>query len=62
MCLYSCLSNNEKSRTGPYNSLRHTDNRKNFSGLSNAKLKESAHALLGEGSWKNLEMFLLRKR
>ena len=37
---------------GLYNSLRHADNRRYFSGLSNAKLKGSAHVLLGEGSGK----------
>ena len=37
---------------GLYNSLRHTDNRRYFSGLSNAKSKGSAHVLLGEGSEK----------
>ena len=30
--------------------------------LSNAKSRGSAHVLLGEGSGKNLEMFLLRER
>ena len=30
--------------------------------LSNKKLKGSAHILLGEGSGKNLDMFMLRKR
>ena len=31
---------------GPYNSLRHADNRRYFSGLSNAKSKGSTHVLL----------------
>ena len=53
----------KKGGPGPYNLLRHTDNRKYFFGfLSNAKSKGSAHDLLGEGSGKNLKMFLLRKR
>ena len=46
---------------GPYNFLRHADNRKYFLGLSNAKSKESAHILLGKENGKKLEMFLLRK-
>ena len=47
---------------GPYNSLRHSDNRKIFFGsLSNTNSKVSAHVLLDERSGKNLEMFLLRK-
>ena len=37
---------------GPYNSLRHADNKRYFSGLFNAKLKGRAHVLLGEGSGK----------
>ena len=37
---------------GPYNSLRHADNRKYFSGLSHAKSKGSAYVLLGEGTGK----------
>ena len=47
---------------GPYNFLRHADNRKYFYGLSIVKSKGSAHVLLGEGSGKHLEMFLLSKR
>ena len=35
---------------GPNNSLCHADNRRYFLSLSNAKLKGSAHVLLGEGS------------
>ena len=43
---------------GPYNSLRHADNRKYFfRSLSNAKSRGSAHVLLGGRSGKNLEMF-----
>ena len=37
---------------GPYNSLRHADNKIFFGSLSNAKSKGSAHVLLGEGSGK----------
>ena len=37
---------------GPYNSLRHADNKKYFSGLSNANSKGSAHDLHGERSGK----------
>ena len=49
--------------SGPYNSPHHTDNGKYSSGsLSNKKSKGSAHGPLGEGSERNLEMFLLRKR
>ena len=45
---------------GPYKSI--IDNRKYvFGSLSNAKSKGSTHVLLGEGRWKNLDMFLLRK-
>ena len=51
---------------GPYNSLRHADNRKYFSGLSLiqkvSKLKGSAHVLLSKESGKKLDMFLMRKR
>ena len=47
---------------GLYNSVRHTDNRKYFLGLSNVKSKISADVLFGKESGKNLEMFLLRKR
>ena len=46
---------------GPNNSLCHADNRKYFSGLSNAKSKGSVHVLLDKESGKNLGMFLLRK-
>ena len=35
---------------GPYNSLRHADNKIFFGSLSNAKSKGGAHVLLGEGS------------
>ena len=42
----------KKLGPGPCNSLRHVDNRRYFSGLSNAKSKGSAHVLLGEGSGK----------
>ena len=45
----------KKLGPGPYNSLRHA-NRRYFS-----KLKGSAHVLLGEGSGKIVDMFLLRK-
>ena len=45
-----------------HNCLRHTDNKKYFSVFSNAKLRGNTNVLLGEGSGKNLEMFLLRKR
>ena len=37
---------------GPYNSLRHADNKIFFGSLSNAKSKGSAHVLLGEESGK----------
>ena len=37
---------------GLYNSLCRADNRRYFLGLSNVKLKGSAHVLLGEGSGK----------
>ena len=48
---------------GPYNCLRHADNRKYFSGLSlNAKSRGSAYVLLGEGSGTKLEMLLLKER
>ena len=47
---------------GPYNSLRHADNRKYFSGLSVMQNRKEAHVLLGDGREKNLETFLLRKR
>ena len=63
-CVYIYVYQIIKNRgPGPYNSLRHANNRKNFFGsLSNTKSKGSAHVLLGEGSGKNLETFLLRKR
>ena len=63
VCKYSCLSSSKKSRT-LYNSLCHVDNRKHFSGFSlmQNQREASAHVSLGEGSGKNLEMFLLRKR
>ena len=61
--VYSCLSNDIKNRgPGPCNSLRHIHDRKYFSGLSNTKSKGSVHDPLGEGSERNLEMILLRKR
>ena len=47
---------------GLFNSVRHADNRKYFLGLSNVKLKGNGNVLLGDGSGKNLDMFLLRKR
>ena len=60
LCVNSCLLNDIKNRIpGPYNSLRHTHDRKHF---SNTKSKGSAQDLLGEGSGRNLGMFLLRKR
>ena len=37
---------------GPYNSLRHADNRRYFSGLSLTRNRREAHVLLGEGSGK----------
>ena len=37
---------------GPYNSLRHADNRRYFSGLSLTRNRTEAHVLLGEGSGK----------
>ena len=46
---------------GPYNSLRHADSRKYFSGLSNAKSKGSAHVLLGGGSGKIWTCFCWEK-
>ena len=53
-CVYIHVYRITKNRgPGPYNSLRHADNRRYFSGsLSNAKLRGSAHVLLGEGSGK----------
>ena len=45
---------------GPYNSLRHADNRY-FSALSNAKSKGSARVLLGEGSGKIWTCFCWEK-
>ena len=54
--VYQIIKNQD---LGPYNSLRHADNRKYFSGL---KSKGNAHVSLGEGIGKHLEMFLLRKR
>ena len=47
---------------GPYNSLRHANNRRYFSGLSLTRNRREAHVSLGEESGKNLEIFLLRKR
>ena len=59
-CLYTQVYQIIKNwGPGPYYSLRHAD-RKYFSGLS-LKRKGSAHVLLGEGSGKNLAMFLLKK-
>ena len=46
---------------GTYNSIHDVDIRKKFFGLSNPKLRESVHVSLGEGSGKNLDMFLLRE-
>ena len=61
--VYSCLSDNIKNQgPGPYNSLHHTHDKKYFSGLSNTKFKGSLHDALSEGSERNLEMFLVRKR
>ena len=41
-------------RPGPYNSLRHADNKTFFGFLSNTESKRSAHVSFGEGSGKNL--------
>lgn len=50
-------------RSGPYDSLCHTANRKKFFwSLSKMKMKESVHVAIGEGNRKNLGMFLLRKK
>ena len=58
----SCLSDIIKNRRpGPYNSLRHADNRKYFPSLSNTKSKGNPHVSLGQGSGKDLELFLLIK-
>ena len=45
-----------------YNSLRHTDNRKYFLGISVTQNQREAHMFNLAKSGKNLEMFLLRKR
>ena len=45
---------------GPYNYLWHADNSKYFLDLSLMQNWSEAHALLGEGRGKNLDMFLLR--
>ena len=42
LCVYSCLSNNKIPGPGPYNSLRHADNRKCFSGLSLTRNRKEA--------------------
>ena len=43
MYIYSCLSNNKKLRTVPYNSLRHADNRRYFLGLCLTRNRREAH-------------------
>ena len=54
LCVYAHVYHIIKNRgPGPYNYLRHPDNRKYISGLSNAKSK---------GSGKNLEMFFTEKK
>ena len=59
-CVYTHVYHIMKNRRpGRYNSQRHAGSRKYFSGLSNGKSNESVYC---EGSGKNLEMFLLRKR
>ena len=61
-CVYIHVYQIIKNRgPGPYNSLRHADNGKYFSGLSLTR-SQRARVLHGEGSGKNLEIFLLRKR
>ena len=53
LCVYIHVNQITKNgRPGPYNSVCHADNRRYFSGLSNAKSKGGAHVLLGEGSEK----------
>ena len=52
-----------KSRgPGLYNSLRHADNKIYFSGLSLREIKGKRICFTWQGSEKNLEMYLLRKR
>ena len=43
MCIYSCLLYNKKLGPGPCNSLRHSDNRRYFSGLSPTQNRRKAH-------------------
>ena len=63
LCVYAHVYHIIKNRgPGPYNYLRHPDNRKYISRLSNGKSKGSANVLLGEGSGKIWRCFLLRKR
>ena len=48
-------------RPGPYNPLRHADNRKYFS-LSDAKSRGSTHVLLADRSGKNLGDVLAERK
>ena len=41
-------------RPGPYNSSRHADNRKSFSGLSLTRNRREAHVLFVEGRGENM--------
>ena len=47
---------------GPYNSLRHADNKRYFSGLSLTRNEGKRTCLTWRGKWENLSRFLLRKR
>ena len=52
-CVYIHVYQITKNRGhGPYNSLRHADKRRYFSGLSLPRNRWKAHVLLGEGSGK----------
>ena len=52
-CVYTHVYRITKNRgPSPYNSLRHADNKRYFSGVSLMRNRREAHVLLGEGSGK----------